>query len=120
METSQMKYRHLSYSFLAILAFTACSSNNDLHDHPNLKTGKQLFDFHCASCHSKDGHGQFLKGIPSNRDTELSTQKIITFIRKNGDDNKRTMPVFSSMGSKEARKIAIHLLDLKRQAEGKK
>ena len=110
-----MTDRYLMYPFLAILSLTACSSNNTLHDHTNLKTGKQLFDFHCASCHSKDGHGQFLTGIPSNRDTELSIQQIITRIRENNEGEDRKMPVFNAMSADEARKIASHLLSLKEQ-----
>ncbi len=115
MEKAKLKHRNLFYPPIITLALTACNSGGDLHDHPNLKTGKQLFEFHCASCHSKDGHGQFLKAIPSNRDTKLSIQQIVTHIRKNKTGEKRTMPLFAKMGSDEARKIALYLMDLKKQ-----
>jgi len=83
---------------------SACS--RDVHEHPELTTGKQLFDYHCSDCHGVSGEGKFLKGVPANRDTNLQTVQITHKIRE-GDSGR--MPKFDSMPPQEARKIALYL-----------
>ncbi|MCU7938115.1 MAG: cytochrome c [gamma proteobacterium symbiont of Bathyaustriella thionipta] len=89
------------------------SCNNEQHNHPELNTGKDLYNYHCASCHKKNGSGMFLKGIPANITTNKNQTEIILHI-KNGVQSKQSqMPVFSDMPDGEAYKIANHLLKLK-------
>lgn len=97
------------------LTLGACTGGGDQHDHPELTTGKQLFEHHCATCHSSDGHGNLVKGIPPNRATSLSRQQISSFVRKSSPNKPRTMPVFEKMSKAEADKIARHLMDLKKE-----
>lgn len=94
---------------LLLVMLSGCSV--DQHDHPELTSGQQLFDFHCAPCHKKDGTGIFLKGVPPNRDTDLSVWEIIHKTEKGSGDNSK-MPRFQSMPDEEAAKIAIYLKQL--------
>ncbi len=95
-----------------LVAMTGCSADN--HDHPDLVTGHQLFEYHCAPCHKADGSGVFLKGVPANRDTELSVWQIIHKVQ-DGSEEKSQMPNFSKMPEQEAAKIAIYLKQLGRK-----
>jgi mono/diheme cytochrome c family protein len=87
-----------------VLILTAC--NPDQHDHPKLTTGKQLFEYHCASCHGDAGQGLILKGVPGNKDTELSTGQIVHKIQHKKEGS---MPEFTDMPRAEAIKIATYL-----------
>ena len=91
---------------LSIPLITACSRDN--HDHPELTTGKQLFDHHCAECHGPDGKGLFLKGAPANMPTKLSSYQIIHKL-KSGEEGNSRMPVFDNMSDTEARRITTYL-----------
>jgi mono/diheme cytochrome c family protein len=104
-----MKYKNMPYIAM-LTALVGCS--NDVHNHPNLTTGKQLFEYHCASCHGVSGKGIFLKGVPANNDTELTTALIMHKITQ---DTQGGMPEFTNMPTKEAEKIAYYLKSIKRQ-----
>ncbi len=91
------------------LMFSGCS--HDKHDHPDLRTGKQLFDYHCAECHKKTGKGQFLKGIPANKGTALSAGQVSHKVKFN-DGAQSKMPSFPEMSNFEAQKIASYLKKL--------
>ncbi len=103
-ERSQIYY--LLTSCLLLLTVSGCS--DDVHDHPDLVTGKQLFNYHCSGCHNETGHGNFLKGVPSNRDTPLSPQQVSHKITTVGNEGSG-MPSFPKMGQAEAAKIASYL-----------
>lgn len=78
---------------------------------PELTTGKELFEFHCAGCHHNAGNGNFLAGIPANKETKLTSTQIVEFIRgrhREGSD----MPVWKDMPTAEAWKIATYLKTL--------
>ncbi|MFQ5329344.1 MAG: c-type cytochrome [Thermodesulfobacteriota bacterium] len=98
---------------ISLLLLLAGGCEKDVHDHPKLTTGKQLFEHHCAPCHGKEGEGAFLEGIPANRDTQLDFRQIAHKI-KAGGSTKSKMPVFKKMGDTEAAKIAQYLESLKR------
>ena len=85
---------------------SGCSK--DTHDHPDLVTGKQLFNYHCSGCHKNTGKGKFLKGVPSNKDTVLSSKQIIHKIKTNNGD-KVKMPSFPQMSEAEAVAIVSYL-----------
>jgi len=112
-----LKYQNrqiISYCFI-VLMLVSCGK--DSHDHPQLTTGKQFFDYHCASCHDTNGLGDFLKGIPSSILNNKNSSELIHYIRhdnvlKNAPKRDK-MPVFKTMPDKEARLIARHLLKLK-------
>ena len=91
--------------FLGSIFLTGCS--RDLHDHPGLVTGKQLFEHHCAECHKTSGMGTFLKGVPANKDTKLSTWQISHKLRMG--DSAGAMPIFETMSVDETMKISTYL-----------
>jgi len=97
---------------LILLCLSAC--NKDQHNHPELTSGKELFEFHCATCHQKNGLGTFLKGVPANISTEKNQPEIVWHITRGSQSSQSRMPVFSNMPIDEANKIAHHLLSLKR------
>ena len=94
---------------------TACSSN-DNHDHPALKTGKDLYNLHCAECHGEDGTGRLVDRTPANILTQKRQQEIIDYITTEVDSTRK-MPVFSNMPRSEASKIAQYLVYLKQLYE---
>ncbi|MCP4341502.1 MAG: cytochrome c [Desulfobulbaceae bacterium] len=95
-----------------LLLVTVGGCSNDTHDHPKLVTGEQLFDYHCSGCHKKTGKGNFLKGVPANRDTALSSGQIKHKITIKDKDGAK-MPSFPKMSEAEAAKIASYLKQLK-------
>lgn len=94
---------------VSVLVLAGCST--DEHDHPELVSGKQLYDYHCAPCHKEDGSGTFLKGAPANRDTDLSVWQIIHKVQS-GTEGKSRMPSFEKMPAQEATRIALYLKQL--------
>jgi len=96
----------------ALITLIACSNRDD-HDHPKLKTGKALFNHHCAGCHSEDGTGKLADQTPANILTKKSHQEIAKYVTTDINPN-REMPVFSTMSYSEASKIASHLLSLRK------
>jgi cytochrome c553 len=103
------------WAFL-VVSLSGCS--RDHHDHPNLTTGEQLFNYHCAECHGEKGTGKLFDGIPANILTRKSPQGIITYITT-GTGHERNMPVFKTMPADEAKVITDHLLKLKKTYEEK-
>ncbi len=89
-----------------------CSGRDD-HRHPQLTTGRQLFDHHCADCHAKSGKGLFWLGVPSNADTQLSREEVALKIRR-GALTEHRMPMFQTMSYREADQIAGYLMQLGR------
>ena len=100
-------------SILVLLLLSACSA--DSHDHPHLTTGKQYFEYHCASCHRENGMGLFLKAIPANILNDKSYSEIVYHIRHGSQSSQKSMPVFKKMPDGEVRKIASYLLQLKNE-----
>lgn len=96
--------------------FGCSDSNSDLHNHPKNITSKQLFENHCAICHHSAGNGNFLEGIPANRDTKKSAHEIVNFLRAHRKPESG-MPSFENMPTEEAYKLAIYLLELKTQTQ---
>ena len=90
----------------AMLLLAGCGQ--DMHDHPDLVTGEQLFNYHCASCHKPGGQGNFLKGVPANKGTDLSIFQIAHKVQSGAGENS-AMPVFAGMSYDEARKIAAYV-----------
>lgn len=93
-------------------AVLACAPDRDNHDHPNLKTGQELFNYHCAECHGDDGTGKLVDRTPANILTGKDLQEIEDYIISD-TGRGRKMPVFASMPRPEAKKIAAYLLVLK-------
>lgn len=89
-----------------ILLVTISACSRDTHEHPGLVTGEQLFNYHCSGCHKNTGKGKFLKGIPPNRNTVLSSAQIIHKINANNGE-KVKMPSFPKMSEAEAEAVAI-------------
>ncbi len=94
----------------ALLLLAGC--DNDLHDHPQLTTSKQLFEHHCAGCHNSSGSGNFLAGVPANRGTALTQGQISHLIRGQGTPNGVQMPTFPDMPAREAKLIAAYVKQL--------
>jgi len=95
---------------IVVISVFGCS--RDQHDHPNLTTGEELFNFHCVECHGVQGAGNLLDGIPANILTSKSPQEIAEYITI-GKQRNREMPVFSTMSADEAKVITEHLFRLK-------
>jgi mono/diheme cytochrome c family protein len=90
----------------------ACTPDRDNHDHPNLKTGEELYEHHCVECHGEDGTGKLVDRTPANILTSKNLQGIEDYIISD-TGRGRKMPVFASMPRSEAKKIAAYLLELK-------
>ena len=101
-----VQYIRLIFFVLFMSVLSGC--NQDTHNHPELTTGKQFFDYHCSACHKVTGKGKFLKGIPANKNTELTLAEVKHKI-KEGDDGNSQMPLFSHMSDDEAQKISDYL-----------
>ena len=91
---------------LAVLML-ACSSR-DRHDHPDLVTGEQLYNYHCEECHGVDGTGKLFEQTPANILTRRDLEEIVAYITTPVNP-QRKMPVFSTMSRSEVEKIARHL-----------
>jgi len=85
--------------------------DKDIHNHPHLVTGKQLFEYHCATCHRETGKGNFLKGVPANKGTRLNVSQVAHKVRKGGND-KIKMPMYPKMSTEEAALIASYVKQL--------
>jgi mono/diheme cytochrome c family protein len=94
------------------VALLACSPDRDNHDHPNLKTGEELFNYHCVECHGEDGTGKLVDRTPANILTGKDLRGIEDYIISD-TGRGRKMPVFASMPGPEAKRIAAYLLVLK-------
>ncbi|MFD2229837.1 c-type cytochrome [Alkalimarinus sediminis] len=94
---------------IALAGLSGC--DKDTHNHPELITGKQLFDHHCAGCHAETGKGNFLKGVPPNKQSSLSIWQIAHKIRIEAND-KRKMPLYPNMSTQEAELIADYVKQL--------
>lgn len=102
---------NLKYLACLLLSFLLTACDKDIHDHPELTTGKQLFEFHCSSCHQKSGIGKFLNGVPKNKDTPLTFSQVVSKITSD-DIKSRKMPIFEKMSKDEASKISAYLKNL--------
>ena len=93
---------------LCMLMLVGCEQA-DVHDHPQLKTGEQLYNHHCASCHQRSGDGAFLGGIPAVKYTPMKIHEIVDHIRGHGRAEDTRMPRFSDMSVHEAERIAVYI-----------
>lgn len=84
---------------------SACSPA-DNYDQPHLKTGKQLFEYHCSGCHGIDGEGRLFRRTPAISQTEMQQSEIAHKLVKG---NNGSMPVFENMPRKQAALIANYL-----------
>ena len=106
-----MKLNNIPFILLTMLLITACS--RDSHNHPDLVTGKQLFNYHCSTCHKATGIGRFLKGVPANKLTRLSPGQIThKIVAGTGTGTQAKMPTFPNMPTTEAVKIANYVKTL--------
>lgn len=94
---------------MVLMSLSGCSQ--DQHDHPNLTTGEQLFNFHCAECHGVQGTGKLINGTPAIILTKKGPSEITTYITTE-TGHERDMPVFSTMPADEAKIITDHLITL--------
>lgn len=97
-----------------VVGVSGCS--RDHHDHPQLTTGEQLFNHHCAECHGEDGTGKLFDSLPANILTKKSPAEIMTYMRM-PSPHERKMPVFIRMPPAEAKLITEHLIKLKTDYE---
>lgn len=98
-----MKY--LICFLLLGIGLIACSQNHQGHDK---LSGKALFELHCAGCHKNSGKGNFLKGVPDARYSNLTIKETIEKIRRSKQQNSK-MTVFEAMPVQEAKKIVLYL-----------
>jgi mono/diheme cytochrome c family protein len=74
--------------------------------------GKALYEKYCARCHKSTGKGNFLLGVPPNKNTQLSYWEIKNKIR-NGSGKHSKMPTFKHLSDAQAGLIANYLMSLK-------
>lgn len=86
----------------------ACGGHDD-HEHPQLKSGADLYNHHCAACHQGSGDGTFLKGVPPVRYTTMTYRQMVNYIQGHGRAEDSRMPTFSAMPKHEAEAIAIYV-----------
>mgnify|MGYP000358963008 CR=1 FL=1 len=98
-------------SLILLLSLSSCS--RDQHGHPSNITNKQLFEIHCAECHTPSGTGSILLGVPANKDTKLLNYQIRQRIIEGAGGNSK-MPVFHDMPEEEANRIITYLRGLSR------
>ncbi len=91
-----------------MLIVSACDQGG-AHDHPQLKTGEQFYNHHCAACHQRSGEGAFLDGIPAVKYTTMRIGQIVDHIYGHGRIDDTQMPVFSEMSYHEAERIAVYV-----------
>jgi mono/diheme cytochrome c family protein len=101
--------KSLLLSAMVVVSLSGCSQ--DQHDHPNLTTGEQLFNYHCGECHGVQGTGKLIDGIPAIILTNKSPSEITKYITTE-TGHERDMPVFSTMPADEAKIITDHLITL--------
>ena len=102
-----------SFLLVSLIVVSASGCSQDRHDHPDLTTGEQLFNYHCADCHGVKGTGNLFDGMPANILTIKSPQEIISYITTE-TGHEREMPVFQTMPADEAQAITAHLFTLKK------
>jgi len=103
-----MGMRPISAIVPCIFLLTACSQQ-DGHQHPQLKTGEQLYMRHCASCHRGAGGGAFLEGVPPVKDSSMTYRQMTDHIRGVGRAEGSRMPKFSTMSKAEAGLITLYV-----------
>ncbi len=99
------KYLFILSAYLCVAVFSGCSK--DVHDHPDITTGKDLFKYHCSACHKDTGKGNFLKGVPANKNTALSAGQVRHKIIGNDSDSK--MSSFEKMSVEESEKLSAYV-----------
>jgi len=101
-----------SFLLVSLVVVSASGCSQDQHDHPDLTTGEQLFNYHCADCHGVKGTGNLFDGMPANILTIKSPQEIVSYTTTE-TGHEREMPVFPTMPADEAQAITDHLFTLK-------
>ena len=94
------------FLILTLTFLVGCSDKNQATT--DVQNGKQLYSMYCSSCHKENGGGQFLAGIPRNRDTHLTINEVAELIRV-GHNDKTNMPTFSQLSTSQAYAIAAYL-----------
>lgn len=107
-----MNLKLLPLVVLPIFMLSACNKSGGEHDHPELITGQQLYDFHCSECHQKDAKGKFFYGFPDLVELKLDISDVRKqVLGKEGPGRK--MPLFTTMPDAEVMLIAEYLVQLK-------
>jgi mono/diheme cytochrome c family protein len=98
------------FILLSLFQLSCSDEDFDVHDHPQLTTGKDYYNLHCASCHRESGMGQVIKGIPPVLYSNLTHSKMRKKIMNGHEGSK--MNVFTNMPKDEARKITRYVTQL--------
>jgi mono/diheme cytochrome c family protein len=98
-----MKTGLIVITVLGCVLSAACEEDKN---YPNLRTGKELYEFHCIQCHGEFGSGMFLKGVTPevliNSHTEAVRQKVV-------EGSGGMMPVFDGMPKDQVTKLATYM-----------
>lgn len=95
---------------ITLLCIFLVGCGNDQHNHPDLASGKDLFEHHCSECHNSTGLGKFLRAVPPNKGTKLSAWQVSHKVRVGSDASKMT--TFENMSVEESMKISAYLKGL--------
>ncbi|MCB1772563.1 MAG: cytochrome c [Gammaproteobacteria bacterium] len=107
--TMQKEVFGLRFPATVFAVFLLAGCGEDGHDHPEISTGRELFEYHCGECHQETGEGAFLRGIPPVVYTTMTYRQLVAYIRGHGRAEDTRMPAYSSMPKAEAEKIAIYV-----------
>jgi len=81
-------------------------------EEPNLEGGRELYGYYCAGCHKDEGTGNFLRGVPEIKQTDLTphhlTDHILGLKRERAEDSK--MPSFDFLKREQAEQISRFLI----------
>lgn len=90
---------------LACVLLAACGGP----DPAGLERGEDLYQALCADCHRGDGDGDFLKGVPPIRYTNLGYRELVELIRGHGREQDTRMPLFADLPQAKAEAIAVYV-----------
>jgi mono/diheme cytochrome c family protein len=101
-------YKTITFKSLLLCVLLNLFGCSERHEHKANISAQELYIEHCASCHKETGKGKFLKGVPPNKYTLLTTEELVKKITNNGANNTK-MKIFKSMPKQEARVIALYV-----------
>ncbi len=111
-----IKITKILFIVLSLCCLFSCSQEDrDNHDHPQLTTGKDFYNYHCAGCHRESGMGKVMQGMPPVLYSKLTHSKMRKKITQGHKDSK--MASFKNMPKDEARKITRYVNSLARKRE---
>lgn len=111
-----MKPLALSFSKIVLtvssaLMLSACGDHN-VATPEELTAGQEIYEYHCATCHKKNGVGNFRLGAPDIRNTKLSKKQIVAKVQGHMANEETRMPAMDKLTKDNLKKIASYVKSL--------